>query len=157
MSESALGAKLGVIDLQKSRSSDHPTCIALEGTEGIGGAMAFEVVPTVAGRLHSDQYTKIIIINTPINLRVFPWYQLYTCSRYQQVHVAMQLLSNRLRKASISHETFGLPGVYVQRGLRQYVYFQSIFIIQNFHNSESAFHRYMCIFSQFSEVPVACF
>ena len=36
--------------------------------------MAFEVVPTAAGRLHSDQYTKIIIINTPINLRVFPWY-----------------------------------------------------------------------------------
>ena len=35
--------------------------------------MAFEVVPTAAGRLHSDQYTKIIIINTPINLRVFPW------------------------------------------------------------------------------------
>ena len=34
--------------------------------------MAFEVVPTAAGRLHSDQYTKIIIINTPINLRVFP-------------------------------------------------------------------------------------
>ena len=33
--------------------------------------MAFEVVPTAAGRLHSDQYTKIIIINTPINLRVF--------------------------------------------------------------------------------------
>ena len=32
--------------------------------------MAFEVVPTAAGRLHSDQYTKIIIINTPINLRV---------------------------------------------------------------------------------------
>ena len=31
--------------------------------------MAFEVVPTAAGRLHSDQYTKIIIINTPINLR----------------------------------------------------------------------------------------
>ena len=31
--------------------------------------MAFEVVPTVAGRLHSDQYTKIIIINTPINLQ----------------------------------------------------------------------------------------
>ena len=30
--------------------------------------MAFEVVPTAAGRLHSDQYTKIIIINTPINL-----------------------------------------------------------------------------------------
>ena len=44
-------------------------CIALEGTEGIGGAMAFEVVPTAAGRLHSDQYTKIIIINTPINLQ----------------------------------------------------------------------------------------
>ena len=42
--------------------------------------MAFEVVPTAAGRLHSDQYTKIIIINTPINLRVFPWYQLYTCT-----------------------------------------------------------------------------
>ena len=35
--------------------------------------------------------------------------------------------------------------------------FQSIFIIQNFHNSESTFHRYMCIFSQFSEVSVACF
>ena len=36
--------------------------------------MAFEVVPTAAGRLHSDQYTKIIIINTPINQRqrVFP-------------------------------------------------------------------------------------
>ena len=33
--------------------------------------MAFEVVPTAAGRLHSDQYTKIIIINTPINLRVY--------------------------------------------------------------------------------------
>ena len=32
--------------------------------------MAFEVVPTAAGRLHSDQYTKIIIINTPINLSV---------------------------------------------------------------------------------------
>ena len=31
--------------------------------------MAFEVVPTAAGRLHSDQYTKIIIINTPINLQ----------------------------------------------------------------------------------------
>ena len=31
--------------------------------------MAFEVVPTAARRLHSDQYTKIIIINTPINLR----------------------------------------------------------------------------------------
>ena len=38
--------------------------------------MAFEVVPTAAGRLHSDQYTKIIIINTPINLRVFPWVDL---------------------------------------------------------------------------------
>ena len=37
--------------------------------------MAFEVVPTAAGRLHSDQYTKIIIINTPINLRVFPCFQ----------------------------------------------------------------------------------
>ena len=30
--------------------------------------MALEVVPTVAGRLHSDQYTKIIIIQTPVNL-----------------------------------------------------------------------------------------
>ena len=38
--------------------------------------MAFEVVPTAAGRLHSDQYTKIIIINTPINLRVFPWFRI---------------------------------------------------------------------------------
>ena len=53
-------------------SPTHLICIALEGAEGIGGAMAFEVVPTAAGRLHSDQYTKIIIINTPINLRVFP-------------------------------------------------------------------------------------
>ena len=58
-------------------SPTHLICIALEGTEGIGGAMAFEVVPTAAGRLHSDQYTKIIIINTPINLRVFPWLQAY--------------------------------------------------------------------------------
>ena len=42
--------------------------------------MAFEVVPTAAGRLHSDQYTKIIIINTPINLRVFPcFYRYYSC------------------------------------------------------------------------------
>ena len=32
-------------------------CIALEGAEGIGGAMALEVVPAAAGRLHSDQYT----------------------------------------------------------------------------------------------------
>ena len=74
MSESALGAELCVIDLSPNRSSDHPIRghIALEGTEGRGGAMAFEVVPTAAGRLHSDQYTKIIIINTPINLRVFP-------------------------------------------------------------------------------------
>ena len=31
--------------------------------------MAFEVVPNAAGRLHSDQYMKIIIINTPVNLR----------------------------------------------------------------------------------------
>ena len=30
--------------------------------------MALEVVPAAAGRLHSDQYTKIIIINTPINM-----------------------------------------------------------------------------------------
>ena len=37
----------------------NPSHVALEGTEGIGGAMAFEVVPTVAGRLHSNQYTKI--------------------------------------------------------------------------------------------------
>ena len=81
-SESALGAELRVIDLYctYSRRIDrvtipsptHLICKALEGTEGIGGAMAFEVVPTAAGRLHSDQYTKIIIINTPINLRVFP-------------------------------------------------------------------------------------
>ena len=35
-------------------------CIALEGTEGIGGAMAFEVVPAASGRLHSDQYSKIL-------------------------------------------------------------------------------------------------
>ena len=34
--------------------------IALEGTEGIGGAMAFEVVPAASGRLHSDQYSKIL-------------------------------------------------------------------------------------------------
>ena len=61
MSESALGAELAVIDLSPNRSSDHPI-------REIGGAMAFEVVPTAAGRLHSDQYTKIIIINTPINL-----------------------------------------------------------------------------------------
>ena len=51
----------------------NPSHVALEGTKGIGGAMAFEVVPTVAGRLHSDQYSKIIIINTPVNLKVFPW------------------------------------------------------------------------------------
>ena len=54
---------------QCTPSPTHLICIALEGTEGIGGAMAFEVVPTAAGRLHSDQYTKIIIINTPINLQ----------------------------------------------------------------------------------------
>ena len=53
-------------------SPTHLICIALEGAEGVGGAMALEVVPAAAGRLHSDQYTKIIIINTPINLRVFP-------------------------------------------------------------------------------------
>ena len=35
-------------------------CIALEGAEGIGGAMALEVVPAAAGRLHSDQYSKIL-------------------------------------------------------------------------------------------------
>ena len=34
------------------------SCIALEGAKGIGGAMAFEVVPAVAGRLQSDQYSK---------------------------------------------------------------------------------------------------
>ena len=33
---------------------------ALEGAEGIGGAMALEVVPAAAGRLHSDQYSKIL-------------------------------------------------------------------------------------------------
>ena len=38
----------------------HLTCIALEGAEGIGGAMALEVVPAAAGRLHSDQYSKIL-------------------------------------------------------------------------------------------------
>ena len=80
MSESALGTELTVIDLSPNRSSDHP----IRETEGIGGAMAFEVAPNAAGRLHSDQYTKIIIINTPINQRViiintpinrrvFPW------------------------------------------------------------------------------------
>ena len=53
---------------------------------GIGGAMAFEVVPTAAGRLHSDQYTKIIIINTPINLRVFP-----CCSRDVGISRSLQL------------------------------------------------------------------
>ena len=54
--------------------------------------MAFEVVPTAAGRLHSDQYTKIIIINTPINLRVFPCSNeldvladLYSCIRDQRL------------------------------------------------------------------------
>ena len=38
----------------------HLICIALEGAEGIGGAMALEVVPAAAGRLHSDQYSKIL-------------------------------------------------------------------------------------------------
>ena len=38
----------------------HLICIALEGAEGIGGAMALEVVPAAAGRLHSDKYSKIL-------------------------------------------------------------------------------------------------
>ena len=41
-------------------SPTHLICIALEGAEGIGGAMALEVVPAAAGRLHSDQYSKIL-------------------------------------------------------------------------------------------------
>ena len=41
-------------------SPAHLICIALEGAEGIGGAMALEVVPAAAGRLHSDQYSKIL-------------------------------------------------------------------------------------------------
>ena len=41
-------------------SPTHLICIALEGAEGIGGAMALEVVPATAGRLHSDQYSKIL-------------------------------------------------------------------------------------------------
>ena len=43
-----------------SPSPTHLICIALEGAEGIGGAMALEVVPAAAGRLHSDQYSKIL-------------------------------------------------------------------------------------------------
>ena len=47
----------------------NPFHVALEGAEGIGGAMAFEVVPTIAGRLHSDQYTKIIILVPVIHIK----------------------------------------------------------------------------------------
>ena len=45
--------------------------------------MAFEVVPTATGRLHSDQYTKIIIINTPINLSLSAAAVQATSSRLQ--------------------------------------------------------------------------
>ena len=57
--------------------------------------MAFEVVPTAAGRLHSDQYTKIIIINTPINLRVFPWSNILSF-KYRYMYVLQLYLARAM-------------------------------------------------------------
>ena len=56
----ALSLDLSPLAVHPLPNSSH---VALEGAEGIGGAMAFEVVPTIAARLHSNHYTKIIIRN----------------------------------------------------------------------------------------------
>ena len=95
MSESVLAASLLTARCMHDRSVTIPS--------------ELEVVPTAAGRLHSDQYTKIIIINTPINLS-FPllrhtsmhgmWnelvlLQLYCCSAGALVLQRLQVLRER--------------------------------------------------------------